>query len=63
MPSGTTFRAGDTLRLVVQSWSSPGQWEGGETRQWGTVQTGKTHLHTGPRPPARLSIPVIPSDT
>jgi predicted acyl esterase len=61
MPSGTTFRAGETLRLVVQSWSTPGRWEGGETRQWGTHSTGSTRLHTGPDHPARLLVPVIPS--
>lgn len=33
MPSGTTFRAGEALRLVVQSWSTPGQWEGGMPSQ------------------------------
>ena len=63
MPSGTTFRAGETLRLIVQSWSTPGQWEGGETRQWGTIQTGYTRLHTGPKHPARLLLPVLPSNT
>ncbi|MGP6175373.1 CocE/NonD family hydrolase [Corynebacterium sp. A21] len=60
MPSGTTFRAGETLRLVIQSWSQPGQWEGGETRQWDTLQTGHTRLHTGPETSARLLIPVLP---
>lgn len=60
MPSGTTFRAGETLRLVVQSWSTPGQWEGGETRRWDTVTTGRTRLHTGPDHPARLLVPVLP---
>jgi predicted acyl esterase len=59
MPSGTTFRVGETLRLVVQSWSTPGQWEGGETRQWATNQSGKARLHTGPEHGARLLVPVL----
>ena len=62
MPSGTIFRAGETLRLVVQSWSTPGQWEGGETRQWGTVQTGRARLHTSAQHRARLLVPVIPDN-
>ena len=61
MPSGTTFRAGETLRLVIQSWSQPGQWEGGETRQWVTLQDGSTLLHTGGDHPARLLIPILPN--
>jgi predicted acyl esterase len=59
MPSGTTFRAGETLRLVVQSWSAPGQWEGGETRQWGSFDQGSCLLHTGPDHQARLLVPVV----
>jgi predicted acyl esterase len=59
MPSGTTFRAGETLRLVVQSWSTPGQWEGGETRQWATHQAGHARLHTGPEHQARLLVPAL----
>lgn len=61
MPSGTTFRAGETVRLIIQSWSTPGRWEGGETRQWDTVQTGRARLHTGPDHPARLLVPVVAS--
>ena len=61
MPSGTTFRTGETLRLVVQSWSSPGQWEGGETRQWAAHQEGSLQLHTGDGRPANLLIPVLPA--
>lgn len=60
MPSGTTFRAGETLRLIIQSWSSPGQWEGGETRQWATHQEGSIRIHTGAGRPASLLIPVLP---
>jgi uncharacterized protein len=26
MPTATRFRVGETLRLVIQSWSDPGQW-------------------------------------
>jgi len=50
MPTATRFRAGETLRLVIQSWSDPGQWEGGETRHWAAIQHGHTRLHTGRRP-------------
>ncbi|TIC81750.1 CocE/NonD family hydrolase [Nocardioides sp. GY 10127] len=57
MPSGTTFRAGETLRLVVQSWSTPGQWEGGECRVWAAHQEGSARLHTGPGLGARLVVP------
>jgi predicted acyl esterase len=62
MPSGTTFRAGETLRLVVQSWSVPGQWEGGETRTWGAISTGRCRLHTGGAHQARLLLPVVHFD-
>lgn len=60
MPTATRFRAGETLRLIIQSWSDPGQWEGGETRQWAAIQTGRTHLHTGPQSRARLLLPTLP---
>lgn len=60
MPSGTKFQVGETLRLVVQSWSIPGQWEGGETRQWDTLKKGSCRVHTGPEFPSRLLVPVIP---
>jgi predicted acyl esterase len=59
MPTATRFRAGETLRLVIQSWSDPGQWEGGETRQWDTIQTGQTLLHTGPQAHALLLLPTL----
>ena len=59
MPSGTTFRAGETLRVVVQSWSTPGQWEGGESRVWDTNQDGSTRVHTGPGHSAHLLVPRI----
>ena len=59
MPTATRFRAGETLRLIIQSWSDPGQWEGGETRQWAAMQTGRTHLHTGPQSRARLLLPTL----
>lgn len=58
MPSGTTFRAGETLRLVVQSWSVPGQWEGGETRDWDTV-SAEVKLHIGGNYNSYLLIPVV----
>ncbi|MEU1801597.1 CocE/NonD family hydrolase C-terminal non-catalytic domain-containing protein [Streptomyces sp. NPDC019937] len=57
MPSGTTFLAGETPRLVVQSWSVPGAFEGGETRQWDTITTGRCRLHSGARHPSHLLIP------
>jgi uncharacterized protein len=59
MPSATTFHPGETLRLVVQCWSVPGQWEGGETRQWDTVPGGCCVLHTGDGNLSRLLVPVI----
>ncbi len=59
MPSGTTFHPGETLRLVIQSWSVPGQWEGGETRRWATMDSGRCRLHTGAGYPSRLLIPII----
>ena len=59
MPSGTTFHAGETLRLIVQSWSVPGQWEGGETRRWDTVRTGRCRVHTGDQYPSRLLLPIL----
>jgi predicted acyl esterase len=62
MPSATTFRVGESLRVVVQSWSTPGQWEGGETRQWATNQAGRARLHTGAQHQARLLIPELASD-
>ncbi|MGU3432580.1 CocE/NonD family hydrolase [Actinomycetes bacterium M1A6_2h] len=63
MPSGTTFRAGETLRLIVQCWSSPGQWEGGETRVWDAHQDGRARLHTGGGLAGHLLIPVLPANT
>ena len=60
MPSGTTFRKGETLRLVVQSWSTPGQWEGGESRVWDTHQSGSARLHTGGTHAATLVVPKLP---
>lgn len=59
MPSGTTFRAGDTLRLVLQSWSVRGQFEGGETRRWDSITRGRCRLHTGGPYRAHLLVPVI----
>ncbi|MGV9245525.1 CocE/NonD family hydrolase [Streptomyces sp. NPDC003710] len=59
MPSGTTFHAGETLRLIVQSWSVPGQWEGGETRRSDTVRTGRCRVHTGDQYPSRLLLPIL----
>lgn len=58
MPSGTTFRAGETLHLVVQSWSAPGQWEGGETRDWDT-KSAMVKLYTGDTYNSYLIIPVV----
>jgi hypothetical protein len=59
MPTATRFHAGETLRLILQSWSDPGQWEGGETRRWDTIGTGRARLHTGPQSPARLLLPAL----
>jgi predicted acyl esterase len=59
MPSGTSFGKGETLRLVVQSWSIPGQWEGGETRQWDTIKTGQCRLHTGSETASYLLVPDV----
>lgn len=59
MPSGTTFEAGETMRLVIQSWSLPGQFEGGETRRWDSLATGRCRLHTGDRYRAQLLVPRI----
>jgi uncharacterized protein len=59
MPSGTTFKAGETLRLVIQCWSVRGQWEGGETREWDAIKVGRCRVHTGDRHASRLLIPVV----
>ena len=59
MPSGTTFKAGETLRLVIQSWSVRGQWEGGETREWDSIKVGRCRIHAGGEHPSRLLIPVV----
>jgi uncharacterized protein len=59
MPSGTTFRAGETLRLVIQCWSVRGQWEGGETREWDAITTGRCRLHTGGENASRLLVPLV----
>jgi len=59
MPSGTTFKAGETLRLVVQCWSVRGQWEGGETREWDAIKVGKCRIHTGDKHLSRLLIPIV----
>lgn len=59
MPSGTTFHAGETLRLVVQCWSVAGQFEGGETRKWDTVVRGGCRIHTGGSHPSRLLVPLL----
>ena len=56
MPSGTIFGPDETLRLVLQSWSVPGQWEGGV---WDMIKTGRCHLHTGPGKISRLLVPVV----
>jgi predicted acyl esterase len=59
MPSGTTFKAGETLRLAIQCWSVRGQWEGGETREWDAIKVGRCRVHTGDRHASRLLIPVV----
>ncbi len=59
MPSGTTFRAGETLRLVVQSWSAPGQWDGAEAKEWAKVTEGRCRIHTGERYNSRLLVPLV----
>lgn len=58
MPSGTTFLAGETLRLVVQAWSAPGQWDGAGAREWLTIEGGTTRIHTGRSRDSYLLIPV-----
>jgi predicted acyl esterase len=63
MPSGTTFKAGETLRLVIQSWSVRGQWEGGETREWDSLKAGRCRIHTGDKHACRLLIPVVAFET
>ncbi len=62
MPFGTSFAAGDTLRLVVQSWSQPGQWEGGELRRWDAISRGRCRIHAGAASPSRLVLPVLGPD-
>jgi predicted acyl esterase len=59
MPSGTTFGAGETLRLVIQCWSVRGQWEGGETREWDAITTGRCRIHTGETHASRLLVPLV----
>ncbi|MBY0441226.1 MAG: hypothetical protein K2Q25_03695 [Mycobacteriaceae bacterium] len=59
MPSGTTFRNGERLRLVIQYYSLPGQFEGGETRRWDTLGHGRARLYTGGCYPSRLLIPTL----
>lgn len=59
LPSGTTFLAGETLRLVVQSWSVPDQWDGGEIREWDSIKVGRCRLYTGGQYASRLLIPVV----
>ncbi len=59
MPSGTTFEAGETLRLVIQCWTVRGQWEGGETREWDSLKAGRGRIHTGGEHASRLLIPVV----
>jgi putative CocE/NonD family hydrolase len=59
MPSGTTFKAGHTLRLVIQSWSVRGQWEGGETREWDNLKVGRCRIYTGGQYASRLLVPVV----
>jgi len=58
MPSGTTFLAGERLRLIIQSWSVRGQWEGGECREWDTNKQGQCRIHTGDQFAAQLLIPI-----
>lgn len=59
MPSGTTFRANETLRLVIQSWSVAGQWEGGECRKWDTIKNTHCRIHTGNQFHAYLLLPIV----
>lgn len=61
MPFGTTFWAGETLRLVIQCWSAEGQFTGGELLgvDWERLQTGPATIHTGPEYSSQLNLPVV----
>lgn len=59
MPSGTTFLPGETLRLVVQSWSAAGQWDGAEAKEWETIDEGTVRLLTGGSRDSRLHLPEV----
>ena len=60
MPMAVRFHAGDTLRLVVQTWSVKDCWEGGECRQWDTVKEGGCIVQTGADTGSRLLLPFAP---
>jgi uncharacterized protein len=59
MPSGTTFEAGETLWLVIQSSSVRGQWEAGETREWDSLKAGRCRIHSGDKHASRLLVPLV----
>ena len=59
MPSGTTFREGERLRLVIQGWSADGQFDDGAQTAWDRVATGRCRIHTGGDRPSRLLVPVV----
>lgn len=62
MPSGTTFRTNETLRVVVQSWSAQGQWDGAEAKEWQTITSGRVRLHTGGDCDSHLLIPTVAAE-
>lgn len=60
MPTAVRFRAGESLRLAIQTWSEAGRWDGGEGRIWEMYTDGECRILTGRDSATRLVIPVIP---
>lgn len=60
MPTAVRFRAGESLRLAIQTWSEPGRWDGGEGRVWQTDPNGECRILSGEGTTTRLVLPVIP---
>ena len=63
-PSGTLFRAGEALRLVIQGHDLHTYPENAfaQRHAW-TANAGRHVLHTGGRYDSHLLIPVIPSNS
>ncbi len=60
-PSGTVFKKGDRLRLIVQGSDIHAHPEGGHTMQHkSTVNKGRHIIHTGGKYDSQLVVPVIP---